>query len=399
MKRETLAVHGGREDLAELGVHAPPVDLSSTYPLPELDLAVEDLEGLAAGHDPKHTPLYARLYNPTTARWERGVQELEDGAEAAVAFASGMAAVHAILLALRLRDLQDGVSRNRIVAVRPLYGGTDHLLATGLMGFDVDWTDEAGVAAAVGPETALVLVETPANPTLDLVDLRAVVAAAGDVPVACDNTFATPVLQNPLTLGCAFSFHSATKFLGGHGDVLAGVVATSEAWAERLRSVRVLTGGVLHPWASFLLHRSLPTLPMRVERAQDNATELAARLLGHAAVERVLHPSLGGCDPRGLVGTQMRGPGAVLSFAVRDFERAAAVMRHLELIHAAVSLGSTDTLLQHPAGLTHRLVAEEAREATGIDPGLLRLSVGVEDVEDLWGDLARALDCAAAEHP
>ncbi|MFN3595822.1 MAG: PLP-dependent transferase, partial [Rubricoccaceae bacterium] len=230
----------------------------------------------------------------------------------------------------------------------------------------------------------------------DLLDVEAVVAAAGDVPVLVDSTFATPVLQRPARHGAALVMHSATKFLGGHGDVLAGVVACSEAWAARLRQVRILTGGVLHPLAAYLLHRGLPTLALRVRQAEATATGLAARLAAHPAVQRVYHPSRPGRDPRGLVGRQMDGPGPMLSFEVRGgFEAAAALLRALQLVTPAVSLGSTDTLIQHPAGLTQRVAAREAR--AGVDPGLLRLAVGLEAEADLWRDLEAGL-AAAAEH-
>ena len=171
-----------------------------------------------------------------------------------------------------------------MVAVRPLYGGSDHLLASGLLGHEVTFTSPDGIAAAVRPDTALVLLETPGNPTLDLVDIEAAVRDARGVPVMVDSTFMTPVLQRPLELGAALVLHSATKFLGGHGDVIAGVVATSEAWAARLRRVRIVTGALLHPLAAYLLHRGLPTLALRVRAAQDGARMLAERLARHPQV-------------------------------------------------------------------------------------------------------------------
>jgi cystathionine beta-lyase/cystathionine gamma-synthase len=385
---DTLAVHAGRGDFARLGVHAPPVDLSSTYPFGDLDGAVAALEGLARGEATAATPIYSRLHQPTVARWEEAVAALE-GSAAAVAFASGMAAITAVLLAATARG-------RHVVAVRPLYGGTDHLLASHLLGFDVSFVRPDGVADAIRPDTALVLLETPGNPTLDLVDIAGVVRQAGGVPVAVDSTFATPVLQRPLEHGAVYAVHSATKFLSGHGDVIAGVVATGEPRAAELRQVRVATGALLHPWAAFLLHRSLPTLPMRVRRAQETAGELARRLAAHPEVTKVLYPGLPGADPRGLVGRQMSGPGAILAFEVAGgFAAAQAVLAACRLITPAVSLGSTDTLIEHPAGLTHRLVDERARQATGITPGLLRLAVGLEGADDLWRDLDGALAAGA----
>ncbi|HEX5580371.1 MAG TPA: aminotransferase class I/II-fold pyridoxal phosphate-dependent enzyme [Gemmatimonadaceae bacterium] len=384
----TLAVHAGREDFMEIGVHAAPLDLSSTYPVPDPDAGTASLEAMAAGGEPVGSSVYARLHNPTVARFEQALAELE-GAAHAVAFASGMAATTAALLAAA----QDG---RHVVAVRPLYGGTDHLLASNLLSLDVTFTTADGVADAVREDTALVIVETPANPTLELVDIEAVVRAARGVPVMVDSTFATPVLQRPLEHGATLVMHSATKFLGGHGDVIAGVIATrDESWARRLRQVRVVTGAILHPLAAFLLLRGLPTLPLRVERAQESAGEIARRLARHPVVSRVFYPGMDDGDPRGLVGRQMAGPGSLLAFEVHGgHEAATAFMRALTLVTPAVSLGSTDSLIQHPAGLTHRVVDPAARDEMGISEGMLRLSVGLESVDALWTDLERGLRAA-----
>jgi methionine-gamma-lyase len=377
METDTRAVHAGRSDFRALTVHAPPIDLSTTYPISDLEEAIGDLDALAAGACAARNPIYARLHNPTVARFEEAIAELEH-TEEAVAFASAMAALTAALLAACEQP-------RHVVAFRPLYGGTDHLLASNLLGIDASWVREPDeLPSALRPETGLVVLETPQNPTLGTIDIEAVVSAAGDVPVLVDNTFATPVLQNPALHGAAYVLHSATKFLGGHGDVLAGVVATSAERAARLRQVRILTGAVLHPVAAYLLHRSLPTLPARVRVAQATASILAERLSRHPRVTRVLYPEADG--------RQLRGPGSVLAFEVDGGrEAASAVLRALELVTPAVSLGATDTLVQHPAGLTHRLVDDQAKAELGITDGLLRLSVGLEDVEDLWGDLVQAL--------
>lgn len=388
---ETLSVHAGRDDLAALGVHALPLDLSTTYPLHDLDEATASLDALAAGGEPRGSAVYGRLHNPTVARFEEALARLE-GTAAAVAFGSGMAAVTACLLAARLRG-----GGSHVVAVRPLYGTTDHLLSSGLLGMTTTWTTAGGVAGALRHDTVLVVIETPANPTLELHDIADVVAQAGPVPVLVDSTFATPVLQQPAAHGAALVLHSASKFLGGHGDVLGGVVACDAAWAAALRQVRIATGGLLHPLGAYLLHRGLATLPMRVRAAQAGAQHLAHRLAAHPAVERVLYPGLPGGDPHHLLGRQMSGPGALLSFEVRGGKEAAAeVLRSLRLITPAVSLGSADTLIQHPAALTHRMVPAGDRAAMGITDGLLRLSVGLEDPADIWHDLEPALDCLAA---
>jgi cystathionine beta-lyase/cystathionine gamma-synthase len=381
---DSLAVHAGRDDLAALGVHALPLDLSTTYPIADLGAAVASLDALTAGEGAAPNPVYARLLNPTVARFETALAALE-GTESAVAFSSGMAATAACVLAARTPE------KHHVVGVRPIYGSTDRLLSSGMLGVEVTWTDADGIAGAVRADTALVLLETPVNPTLDLQDVAAAARAAGEVPLWVDSTFASPVLQRPAALGAALVMHSATKFIGGHGDVLAGVVACPEAWAKRLREVRVFTGGVLHPLAAYLLHRGLTTLPLRVRRAQATAAFLAERLAEHPAAVRVRYPGVAGGDPRGLLGRQMAGPGPMLSFDVGAYEGAERLMRRLLLITPAVSLGSVDTLIQHPAGLTQRVVSDATRASGGVSPGLLRMSVGLEAPEDLWADLAQAL--------
>jgi methionine-gamma-lyase len=380
---DTRAVHAGREDLAALGVHVPPIDFSTTNPLPSVTDGGDAYELLATGGacPPGTSAVYQRLWNPTVARFERALAELE-GVEAAVAFASGMAALTATLMAAT----RDG--RDHVVAVRPLYGGTDHVLASGLLGTTVTWARPEEVCAAIRPDTGLVVLETPANPTLNLVDIAAVAAAAGEVPLLVDNTVATPVLQQPARHGATLVLHSATKSIGGHGDVLAGVVACDEVWAARLRQVRALTGAILHPLGGYLLHRGLQTLPVRVRAQQANTQKLAAWLTEQPGVTRVHYP--GTDDPAGLIGRQMSGPGSLLAFEVADAQAAARVAGACRLITHAVSLGGVDTLIQHPASLTHRPVAAEAKPVAG----LLRLSVGLEDPEDLCADLGQALAAA-----
>ncbi|MFI6781703.1 trans-sulfuration enzyme family protein [Micromonospora sp. NPDC050276] len=382
---DTRAVHAGRDDLRALGVHVPPIDLSTTNPLPSVADGGAAYEQLATGGTlpTEGGTVYQRLWNPTVARFESALAELE-GTTQAVAFASGMAALTATLLAAARDD------RRHVVAVRPLYGGTDHVLATGLLGTTVSWTRPDELAAAIRPDTALVIVETPANPTLDLVDIADLAAAAGDIPLLVDNTVATPVLQQPARHGATLVLHSATKSIGGHGDVLAGVVACDDAWAVRLRQVRAVTGAILHPLGGYLLHRGLQTLPLRVRAQQAAAEKLAGWLTDHPAVHRVHHPSVH--DPAALVGRQMAGPGSLLAFEVRGgAPAAAAVAGACRLITHAVSLGGVDTLIQHPASLTHRPVEGDAKPAAA----LLRLSVGLEDPEDLRADLAHALDVIA----
>ena len=385
---DSRAVHVGRADLEELGVHALPLDLSTTNPLADVESGGESYERVAAASPParEDSDVYARLWNPTVGRFEQALADLE-GTQEAVAFSSGMAALTAVLISL----LPTG--RTHVVAVRPLYGGTDHLLATGMLGTSVTYALPDEVHSALRPDTGLVILETPANPSLDLVDIAAVVEAADGVPVLVDNTFATPVLQNPARFGATFVLHSATKFLGGHGDAMGGVVAAGAEDAAALRRVRAITGALLHPWGAYLFHRGLPTLPIRVRAQQAGAEKLAGWLTAQPEAARVMHPSLAECDPNGLVGRQMSGPGSVLSFVLAGgYDQAAAVAGGLSLITHAVSLGGVDSLIQHPASLTHRPLPPEARPHAG----LLRLSVGLENPDDLTTDLAAAIAASTA---
>jgi cystathionine beta-lyase/cystathionine gamma-synthase len=363
----------------------PSIQLSTTAPIADPAVGGPSIDALAMGAARAENPIYARLFNPTVDRFEQALADLE-GTTDAVSFGSGMAAISAVLLAAAERG-------RHVIAVRPVYGGTDHLLSTEPFGLNVTFAKATEVAAAIRPDTALILCETPANPTLDLVDLERLVADAGDVPVAVDSTFATPVLQTPADFGVALVIHSATKFIGGHGDVLAGVVACNGEHAASLRRVRIMTGGVLHPMGGYLLHRGLQTLPARVRLQQKTARTLVGRLMEHALVTDLRYPGLD--DPTNIVGRQMRGTGSLLAFDVGSLARAEAVMRSVRLCTPAVSLGTVDTLIQHPAGLTHRVVDPVARAEHGITEGLLRVSVGLESAEDLWTDLRMALDQAA----
>jgi methionine-gamma-lyase len=383
---ETRAVHGGMDGVRESGSHVPAIDFSTTNPLADVESGGRAYETLATGGEPQtgDSAVYQRLWQPGVARFEESLAGLEE-TDGAVAFGTGMAALSACLIAAV------SAGTPHVVAVRPLYGGTDHMLDTGLLGSEVTWAGPGEISAALRPTTGLVIVETPANPTLELIDIADTVRQAGNVPVLVDNTFATPVLQRPARHGATLVLHSATKYLGGHGDVMGGVVAADRGWIERLRRVRALTGGLLHPLGAYLLHRGLRTLPVRVRAQQQTATELAHRLDGHPAVERVHYPGLPGQDPRGLLGTQVDGPGSIIAIdLVGGFEAAARFTESCELIGHAVSLGGVDSLVQHPASLTHRPVVAQAKPL----PGVVRLSIGLEHVDDLTADVMGALEAA-----
>jgi methionine-gamma-lyase len=383
MHPETRAVHAGREDLTPMGIHALPIDLSTTNPLPDIERGGDSYEAMATGGRPIEggSFVYARLWNPTVGRFEQALANME-GSDDAVAFASGMAATTAAIIAHT-----HAVGKSHVVAVRPLYGGTDHVLGSGMLGADVTFCSEHEVAASIRDNTGLVIAETPANPTLELVDIAAVVKAAGEVPVMVDNTFATPILQNPTQLGARMSMHSATKYIGGHGDVIAGVIACDNETAEALRRVRAVTGGILHPLGAYLLHRGLATLPIRMRQQQENAQKVAAWLAVHPAISEVFYPTKDR-DPRGLVGTQMRGTGAMVSARLRGgYSAASALTSSVNIFTHAVSLGGVDSLIQHPAALTHRPVPEDARPGADI----VRMSIGLEHADDLIADLEQAL--------
>ena len=384
MRMETIAVHAGMEGLTDSGSHVPTIDLSTTNPLPDVEGGGDSYENLAAGGEliPGQSAVYQRLWQPGVARFETAIAAMEHG-DSAVAFASGMAALSACLIATVT------AGKSHIVALRPIYGGTDHVLDNGLLGTEITWCDASEVAAAIRPNTGLVVLETPANPTLELVDIRRVVDQAGTVPVLVDNTFATPVLQRPLEHGATLVMHSATKYIGGHGDAMGGVVATNAEWSVRLRQVRALTGGLLNPFAAYLLHRGIRTLPLRVLAQQATAEDLAQRLATHPSVANVHYPGLPGQDPEGLIGRQLDGPGSLIALEiVGGYEAAARFIAACTLVTHAVSLGGVDSLVQHPASLTHRPVAPHARPGGGI----VRLSIGLEHVEDLADDLFAALD-------
>lgn len=375
----TRAVHAGREDLTDLGVHAVPLDLSTTYPSRDMQAEAERLDLLTTGARDDGMPVYGRVGNPTVDRFEVALASLESS-EAAVAFASGMAALTACLLTVASEG------KPHIVAVRPLYGTSDFLLESGLLGVTTTFVTPDEVKSAIQPDTGLVIVESPANPTLVEVDIRKLAGDCGDVPLLVDNTFATPVLQRPLEFGASIVLHSATKFLGGHGDVLAGVIASSEDFARQIRNVRYATGATLHPLSGYLLLRGLSTLPIRMRTASENARILAGKLSNHPAVTAVHYPGMDTDRPA----NQMEGGGAMVSFEVVGDP--ADVISGVQLITPAVSLGSVDTLIENPASISHKIMEPEVRESIGISDKLLRMSVGIEHVEDIWADLSQALE-------
>jgi len=380
----TLLVHGDAGLDADSSI-APPIYPSVTY---RADSA-EDFRAMAT--EARHPRFYARYGSPTHARVEKLLCVLE-GAEAALVFASGMAAISSAVLSL----VKAG---DHIIAQRSHYMGTTQLVGSVLARFGVeativDQTDPAAFESAVRPETRLILLESPSNPLLQLTDLAAVAAIARQrgIRTLADNTFATPINQRPLDLGVDMVVHSATKFLGGHHDLLAGVLAGPGDAIARAWEMSIVLGGNLGAFEAWLLLRGLRTLGLRVERQNATALAVAQHLERHPAVARVHYPGLASHPQHALAARQMRGGGGVLSVVLREGAQAAQrFMQGTRLFTHAVSLGGIEALAMHAATTWSGTLSEEQVRASGLDPGLIRLSVGLEDAADLIADLDRAL--------
>jgi len=379
-------VHAGAPDDA-YGSAVTPIYQTSTFRFDSAQDGADRFAGRSDGF------IYTRLGNPTIRALEDCVAELEEGA-GAVATSSGMGAVATTYLAL----LGSG---DHVVSTASVYGPSrtlmeKHLSRFGLTATYVDTSDLGLVAAALRPETKMIFVETPSNPLMQITDLRAVAALAHDhgALLVVDSTFASPFLQKPLTLGADVVLHSVTKFINGHADVVGGVlVAQDDAVLRRLREMMILTGCNMDPHQAYLVHRGVKTLSLRMERAQANALEIARWLERRDDVRWVRYPGLASHPQYDLAREQMRGPGAVISFElVGGLTAGASLMNRVKLALLAVSLGGIETLIEHPASMTHAGVPKREREAAGITDGLVRYSVGIEDVSDLVEDLRQALE-------
>lgn len=385
--KHSKAIHGGYDPLEHRGGASMPIYQSSTFVFPSVEEGAARFDGSSPGL------IYTRLGNPTIAALEECVSALEGGC-GAVAVATGMAAVSTVLLA----TLSAG---DTVVGTHPVYGPTkllieNHFTRLGVQAVFVPAADPAALEEAVTPDTRLVLVETPANPTLDIVDLAAAAEAAHRVGalLAVDSTFASPHLQRPMEHGADIVFHSMTKFLNGHSDVVAGiVVARDRGVLARLREIARSFGCTMDPHQAWLVLRGIRTLGMRVERAQATAKRLATWLEGHPEVAWVRYPGLASHPQRDVARRQMDGPGAMVTFELRGgLEAGKVLMNSVRLVTLAVSLGGVESLIEHPASMTHAKVPADEQLRQGITPGLVRLAVGCEDADDLAGDLAQALD-------
>ncbi|MDX1454420.1 MAG: cystathionine gamma-synthase [Gammaproteobacteria bacterium] len=374
----TRGIHAGQEPDPSTGAIMTPIYQTSTY--------VQSAPGEHQGFE------YSRSHNPTRFAYERCVADLESG-KAGFAFASGMAATATVL------ELLD--SGDHVIASDDLYGGTFRLFhrvreRSANLKFDfIDMSDPKNVEKAIRPETKMIWVETPTNPMLKLVDLDAIVhiAAERGIIAVCDNTFATPWAQRPLEHGFDLVLHSATKYIAGHSDIVGGmVVAGDDDLAERMTFLQNSAGAVQGPFDSFLALRSLKTLGLRMERHNANAMEVAKFLEGHDKVEKVIYPGLESHPQYELAQRQMKGPGGMISIVIKGgYGEAKDFLQKLKVFALAESLGGVESLVNHPAVMTHASVPPENREKLGISDNLVRLSVGIEDVEDLIEDLKQAL--------
>ncbi len=391
----TRAIHHAYDPYAGEGALNPPLYLSSTYAFP----TVEEGAARFAGEQPGF--IYSRVGNPTTALLEARLANLEGG-EAALVTASGMGATTSLLWTL----LAPG---DEVIADKTLYGCTFGFFNHGLAKFGVrithiDLTDPENLARAMTANTKIVFFESPANPNMRLIDIAAIAELAhrGGARVVVDSTYCTPYLQQPLALGADFVVHSATKYLGGHGDLLAGAIVGPKEDIDhvRFRGVKDMTGAVLSSQDAFLILRGLKTLALRMHRHSENALGIARYLAAHPQVAVCHYPGLDDFPQRELAERQMKLPGGMLAFELKGgVEAGRRFMNALRLITRAVSLGDAETLAQHPASMTHSFYTQEEREAHLISEGLVRISAGLEDLDDLLADIAQALDATPKHSP
>jgi cystathionine gamma-lyase len=378
MKFATKVIHAGVEPDPQTGAVMTPIYQTSTY--------AQDALGQHKGYE------YARTKNPTRSVLESNVAALENGVDAA-AFSSGLAAMDAVI---KLLDQGD-----EIIACNDLYGGSYRLLQKvfsrfGVKSHFVDMSDMDNILSKITAKTRMIWVETPTNPVLSIIDIQKVadLARSKDILLCVDNTFASPYLQNPIDMGADLVLHSATKYLGGHSDVVLGVViASDETLGEKLHFIQNASGAVPGPMDSFLVLRGIKTLHLRMQRACENAFAIAKWLEDHPAVGQVNYPGLPGHPGHEVAARQMKAFGAMISFdlVANKLEEAKKVMEKLHYFTLAESLGGVESLVSHPASMTHAAIPREERMKSGLTDSLIRLSVGVEDVEDLLKDLESAL--------
>lgn len=383
----TMAIHHGYDPMEHEGALTPPLHLTSTFVFETAETGGNMFSGEQAGH------IYSRISNPTNELLERRIAALE-GAEAGLALASGMGAISSTLWTL----LAPG---DEIILDKTLYGCTFSFMHHGLAKFGVtvthvDLTRIDNLKAVISEKTKVVYFETPANPNMRLVDIQAIsdIAHAHNGYVVVDNTYATPYLTQPIKLGADIVLHSATKYLGGHGDVVAGLlVGSAEMVADiRLQGMKDMTGAVIAPFNAMLILRGLKTLELRMDRHCSNAVTIAEMLEMSPAVDKVWYPGLESFEQHELAKHQMSQFGGMIAFELKGGKQAGIeMMNKLELVSRAVSLGDAETLIQHPASMTHSTYSTEELVEHGISEGLVRLSIGLEGVDDILADIAQAL--------
>lgn len=381
MRTKTALIHGGKTTDPLTGAVTPPIYQTSTY-------KQDGIGNLRDGYE------YSRTANPTRTALETLIADIEGGARG-FAFGSGMAAISTILMLMKSGD--------HVIVGSDVYGGTYRVFnrvfqSLGLEASFVDTADTQAVREALQPNTKMIYVETPTNPLLNVTDMRLIRAIAdeADVLFVVDNTFMTPYFQNPIEFGADYVLHSATKYLGGHSDVVAGlVVARTEELGERLAFLQNSVGAVLGPQDSFLVVRGIKTLAVRMEAIESNALALVDYLTKHEGVSRVLHPSVGSEEAKRIHLSQARGFGGMIAFDVGSAEAAELVVAKTKYFTLAESLGAVESLISVPARMTHASIPAERRLELGITDGLVRISVGLEDVQDLIEDLEQALATVA----
>jgi methionine-gamma-lyase len=385
--QETQVIHAGRIGDPVFGALSTPIHQTSTFVFDSVAQGAARFAGEQDGY------VYTRVGNPTVRELERCMAVLE-GTDDAIAAASGMGAISAVLLGL----LKAG---DHLVTTAELYGCTyslihEQLPALGIRVTMVDEVSEAALEQALTADTKVIFVETPINPGLEVLDLARIarVARLRGITTVVDNTFMTPLLQQPASLGIDIVVHSATKYLNGHGDVIAGVLCGPSGLLDTIRHTTIKNiGAILSPHDAWLILRGLKTLSVRMERHQFNANHVAHFLDHHPLVRSVLWPGLPSHPGHHLMGSQMKGGGAVISFELdTDFDSTVRFMDALQMCRRAVSLGDIETLIQHPASMTHATYEPEARRSAGISDTLVRIAVGLEYIDDIIADLARGLD-------
>ncbi len=378
MKFNTKTIHGGQEHDQAYGAVMPPIYQTSTY-----------AQSTPGGHKGFE---YSRTHNPTRSALERAFASLENGKHG-LAFGSGLAAIDAVMKLLKPGD--------EVISTNDLYGGTYRLFTKVFEKFGIKFhfigmQDPAHIEGYVNENTKLIWVETPTNPMMHIIDIKAcaTIAKKHDLLLAVDNTFATPYLQQPLDLGADIVMHSATKYLGGHSDVVMGaLIVKDDALAEQLYFIQNASGAICGPQDSFLVLRGIKTLHVRMQRHCENGRKVAAFLSGHPKIEKVYWPGLPTHPNHEVAKEQMNDFGGMISFVTKgnDFEEAIRIVENLKLFTLAESLGGVESLAGHPASMTHASIPKEEREKSGVVDALIRLSVGIEDADDLIEDLKQAI--------